>query len=81
MNLILKLKMKLTCKLGSMTKIVEVNPSDQLNVLIQKLNLHDKNTKFIYKGITYSIGSIQTFDEIGLTSNYYLTFINQAISG
>jgi hypothetical protein len=73
--------MKLTCKLGSMTKIVEVNPSDQLNVLIQKLNLHDKNTKFIYKQITYSVGSIQTFDEIGLTSDCYLMFTNQAIAG
>ena len=73
--------MKLTCKLGSMTKIVEVNPSDQLNVLIQKLNLHDKITKFIYKGITYLVASILTFDEIGLTSDYYLTFINPAISG
>lgn len=81
MNLILKLKMKLTCKLGSMTKIVEVNPSDQLNVLIQKLNLHDKNTKFIYNAIAYSVGSILTFDEIGLTSNNLLTFNNQAISG
>jgi hypothetical protein len=81
MNLILKSKMKLTCKLGSMTKIVEAYPSDQLNVLIQKLNLHDKNTKFIYRGITYSVGSIQTFDEIGLTSNNYLMFTNQAIAG
>jgi hypothetical protein len=81
MNLILKSKMKLTCKLGSMTKIVEVYPSDQLNVLIQKLNLHDKITKFIYKGITYLVASILTFDEIGLTSDCYLPFINPAIAG
>ena len=54
--------MRLTCKMGSRNvKVVEVQSTDALYVLLNKLNISDKNTKFIFNGITYSMGSIQTF--------------------
>ena len=62
-------------------KVVEVQPSDPLYVLLQKLKITDKKTKFIYKGITYSMGSIETFSEIGLTTDERINVSNQAIAG
>lgn len=74
--------MKLTCKMGTKNiKVVEVQPSDPLYVLLQKLKITDKKTKFIYKGITYSMGSIETFSEIGLTTDERINVSNQAIAG
>ncbi len=74
--------MRLTCKMGSRNvKVVEVQPNDALFTLLCKLNISDKNTKFLFNGITYSMGSIQTFQEIGLTSDARITVNNQAIAG
>lgn len=74
--------MRLTCKMGSRNvKVVEVQPNDALLTLLCKLNISDKNTKFIFNGITYSMSSIQTFKEIGLTSDARITINNQAIAG
>ncbi len=74
--------MKLTCKLGTNnTRVVEVQPYEELHILLKKLNISDKNTKFIFNGITYSMGSIQTFQEIGLTYDARIAINNQAIAG
>ena len=75
--------MKLVCKLGDYgQQIVEVNKSDALSVLMNKLDLRDKNTKFIFNERTYQVYTNQTFEDIGLTrDNTLLYFINQAISG
>lgn len=74
--------MKLTCKLGTHNiRVVEVKPSDPLYVLLNKLKLTDKGTKFIFKGITHSMSSIETFQEIGLTYDTRITVNNQGISG
>jgi hypothetical protein len=74
--------MKLTFKLGTKNqRTVEVNPSDPLYVLLDKLKITDKRTKFIFKGITYGMSSIETFQEIGLTYDTKITVSNQAISG
>jgi hypothetical protein len=62
-------------------KEVEVNPDDPFHILMNKLGITDKNTKFLYNGIAYSIGSIQTFREIGLINDSRITFSNQAIAG
>jgi hypothetical protein len=62
-------------------KVVDVEANEALFVLLNKLNITDKNTKFIFNGITYSMGSIQTFQEIGLTSDARITINNQAIAG
>ena len=74
--------MKLICKLGHLGEfIVEPKVTDPLSVLIDLLDLKDKNTKFIFNGRTYTVSSNQTFKEIGLTRDQILFFSNQAISG
>ena len=72
--------MKITCKLGTGNiKVVEVSPDDPLNILLTKLNITDKTAKFIFKGMAYSMASILTFQEIGLTYDTKIFVISQAI--
>lgn len=73
--------MKITIKFGTQIKVVEVSPDDPLYILLNKLNITDKETKFFYKGNTYCMNSIQTFQEIGLTHDAKIITINLAISG
>ena len=74
--------MRLTCKLGTKNiKVVEVQPNEEIHVLLNKLNISDKRTKFIFNGITYSMASILTFAEIGLTCDARIALNNQAIAG
>lgn len=74
--------MRLTCKLGTKNiKVVEVQPNEALYILLNKLNISDKNTKFIFNGIAYQMASIQTFAEIGLTCDTRIAVNNQAIAG
>ena len=81
-NPINSLKIKITCKLGTRNiKVVEVSPEDPLFVLLYKLNISDKTTKFIYKGISYSLGSLQTFKEIGLTCDARILVNNNQYIG
>ncbi len=70
------------CKVGTKNiRIVEVSPDDPLNILLTKLNITDRTTKFIYKGIAYSLASIQTFREIGVTCDARITINNQQVAG
>jgi hypothetical protein len=75
--------MRLICKLGDYgEQVIDVQKTDKLSVLLNLLNLNDKNSKFIYEGRTYSIYTNQTFEDINLTKNDTILFIiNQAISG
>ena len=74
-------KIKLSCYLGEYgMKVVEVFTRNYFKVLKEKLNL-DKRSKFIFKGCTYSIMSVMTFEEIGLVNNSSIFITNQAISG
>ena len=74
--------MKLKCKLGSGNiKVVDVRPEDPLYVLLTKLKITDKRTKFLYNGIARSMASIETFEEIGLTTDTPVNVINPAIAG
>lgn len=74
--------MILTCKFGTNSlKKVEVNPSDKIFILIEKLGLSDKKSKFIFKGETYQVASILTFEDIGLKSDCRLNIINAVIAG
>jgi hypothetical protein len=74
--------MKLTCKFGTDSlKKIDVQPSDKIYILIEKLNLKDKKSKFIFQGETYQVASILTFQEIGLVNDYRLNIINAAIAG
>jgi hypothetical protein len=75
--------MKIMCKLfgTSNTKQVEVQPYEQLNVLLSRLNIADKKTKFMYKGITYGIFTNLTFSEIDMVDGARIFVKNQGISG
>ena len=74
--------MKLKCKIGASTiKVINVDPSDNLFILLYKLKISDKNTKFVFNGTTYSMGSILTFEEIGLTYDARIAVNTQAIAG
>lgn len=72
----------LRCKLGT-RKIEEVyvSPSDPLYRLLDLLDISDKDTKFTFNQKTYSMGSIQTFQSIGITHSANIVVFNQAISG
>jgi hypothetical protein len=74
---------KLYCKIGTgKTKIVEVDTSSPIYVLLEKLKISDKKTKFIFQGQTYCLGMSLTFEDIGLVNdNCKLFFNNQKISG
>ena len=75
-------KIKLNCRLGVKdSQTVIVNIKEPLYVLMDLLKLKDYEAKFIYNGSPYNIGSILTFEEIGLTKDTKLIFFNQAIAG
>jgi hypothetical protein len=67
--------------MGSVTKIISVQPYDILHILFEKLNITDEDSKFTFKGKTYDIASTRTFQKIGLTMDTKIFIINQAISG
>ena len=68
-------------KLGTNNiRFVEVQPNYELYVLLKKLKITDKNSKLIFNGTTYSIVSILTFKEIGLTFDTGNSIINHAIA-
>lgn len=71
----------LTCLLGNDIQVVQVNITDRLSILKEKLNIYDKKTKFIFKGVTYMIESNLNFKDIGLTTDTSLFFNNPALSG
>ena len=73
---------KITCKIDFRnTKVVDVRVSDPLFVLLNKLNISDKKTKFVFEGKEYRMASILIFEEIGLTSDSRISINNPAIAG
>ena len=73
---------KLVCKISrNSTEVVEVRPEDPLYVLLDKLNINDKNCKFLFRGVAYPIASILRFEEIGLNSDSHIVILSQALAG
>lgn len=73
---------KLKVRFGtSNTKIIFINPKERLYSLLEMLCIQDKLTKFIFNGETYCMGTILTFEEIGLTSDSNIYVINEALCG
>ena len=61
--------------------MVEVYTDDSIFVLKQKLNL-DKERKLVFKGISYSINSVFTFEEIGIEKdNIIINFVAPSRAG
>ena len=74
--------MRILCRFpANNTRLVEVEPNDYLKVLLEKLSITDKKTKFIYNGETYSLSQEMTFAEIGMVDNAQVYVNNQGISG
>jgi len=74
--------MRINCKMATHnTKLIEVEPNEKLNVLLERLNITDKKTKFIYNQETYSMFSEFTFEDIGMVDNAQIYVNNQGISG
>lgn len=74
--------MKLTCKLGlGNQRIITVDPDDQLYTLIEKLNIKDPKTNLIFQGIGYTVASILTFKQIGMTSDTLVYFNIPVVAG
>lgn len=75
-------KIKITCRFGTHNeRIISVSPEDQLSILLQKLKLKDRKSKFIFNGQTFDVASILTFNEIEIKGNCKISIINQAIAG
>lgn len=73
---------KLKCKLGVNTiREVEINPLENLNVLLKKLNISGEKTQIIYKGMNFPISNILTFRQIGLESDNIINITKKAIAG
>ena len=74
-------KIKLIVKMGTNNiKNVIVYPEEPLCILLDMLNI-DKFLKLFFNGIAYSVASILTFEEIGITKDTKIYLNNQAISG
>ena len=55
-------------------KVVEVQPDKPVNTLLPKLNIADKNIRFVFHGTTYGIWSCETFAEIGMENGDRIFF-------
>lgn len=73
--------MRLICKTGGRSKKeVYVNPSDPLHKLLELLKV-PKTTKFIFKGVTYSLACIFTFAEIEMCDNAEINIVTPSRAG
>ena len=73
---------KLICRIGhGKQKTVEVDISQPVYVLAEKLNIKDKKTKFVCREGTFCIYGSYTFEDIGLREDAIISVNNQAISG
>ena len=74
--------MRIICKIGTtVSKTVDVEPNEPLKVLLGKLGISDKKTKFIWKGETYMMSADLTFQEIGMVDDSRVYVNNQGIAG
>ena len=54
--------MRILCELETGgDRFIEVSPNDYLYVLLDKLNIIDKKTKFMYDSKIYDMASFETF--------------------
>jgi len=75
-------KIKITCRFGTHNeRIISVFPDDHLCILLDKLKLKDRKSKFIFNGQTFDVASILKFSEIEIKGNCKISIINQAIAG
>ena len=69
--------MKIKFRFNSdLIKEVEVNPNDNINILLNKLDINDRNIKFLFNGIIFSTNSNEKFSDIGITNDTEVVVIN-----
>ena len=73
--------MKIIAKFDSSIKIVEVQPHKPVNTLFPKLNIADKNIRFLFHGRTYGIWSFETFKEIGMKDGDRIVLLPLVMAG
>ena len=73
---------ELTVNLGNNHKeAVYVYPEEPLCVLVGLFNINNKNTKFVYKGVTYSVYTIFTFKEIKIENHDVINLYTPSYAG
>ena len=73
--------MKIKFRFNSdLIKEVEVNPNDNINILLNKLDINDRNIKFLFHGKIFSTNSNEKFSDIGITNDTEVAVINQFLN-
>ena len=62
---------------SDLIKEVEVKSNDNINILLNKLDLNDRNIQFIFNGNIYSTSSNEKFCDIGITNDTEVAVINR----
>lgn len=74
--------MRINCKYGkNKKKEIVVEPTNELNIILKKIKEVNKKSKFVFKGFTYSLASIFTFEEIGITDNTEIDIVTPSRAG
>ena len=74
--------MQLTCKYGKNDKkVVTVKTTEQINVLLNKINGLSKHSYFVIGGNQYSLASIFTFNEVGITTDSQINIVTPSRAG
>ncbi len=74
--------MQLTCKYGkNKKKVVTVNTTDELRVLLKEINGLSKLSYFVIGGKQWSLASIFTFNEIGITTDSQINIVTPSRAG
>ena len=60
---------------------IEVNPDDKCNILMDLLNIKDKEADFIFKGRRYNMKSYLNFKKIGLKDKDTISVFFPTIAG
>ncbi len=74
--------MQLTCKYGrNQKKVVTVYTTDELRVLLDKIKGLSKQSYFVISGKQWSLASIFTFDEVGITTDSQINIVTPSRAG
>jgi hypothetical protein len=74
--------MQLTCKYGKNDKkVVTVNTTEQINVLLNKINDLSMYSYFVIGGKQYSLASIFTFNDVGITTDSQINIVTPSRAG
>ena len=74
--------MQLTCKYGrNQKKVVTVYATDELRVLLDKISGLHKESFFLFNAKQWSLASIFTFKEVGITCDAHINIVTPSRAG